>query len=88
MQSAREAARAKSEKAAALQEQLAAVQTRLQEAHAAKEASATPSKEVRQLLLPCERCLFYLEAFVCIQVLPLVFHPANTVPEQCAFREF
>lgn len=46
VQDAEAKARAASERAAALQEQLEAVKVRLQEAHAAKESSATPSKEV------------------------------------------
>ena len=47
MQSAREEAKAMSDRAAALQEQLEAIKARLQEAHVAKESSATPSNEVR-----------------------------------------
>ena len=54
LQSAREEAKATSERAAALQEQLNAVQVRLQEAHAAKESSAAPSKEVTHPSLPLQ----------------------------------
>ena len=52
LQNAREEAKAASDRAKALQEQLDAVQVRLQEAHAAKEASAAPSKEVIHILSP------------------------------------
>ena len=54
VQSAEAKAKAAADRAAALQEQLEAVKLRLQEAHAAKQSSATPSKEVRAIHWRCK----------------------------------